>query len=340
MQDFSVLVCQVYHHPDKGDVLLDFLVRAGFLMTVDDCREFVHPLVAQFFAAEYITQYEVHWVSSDPRYHQLMRWAAVILAGRRDDPRNQQFFDDLRGHVRQTKVEWVYATFNYIDYLIEFRSFETPAVSEFRNCVIHTLKGATETDSNRLRWVIWAKAQQLGEDVGLANFNTPPEAFMPSASLAAIRVSTDLTTLFNSLGMPLIGSQEEWLQSGKGVRALLAKFQQAQPAELKMQLAAWLQVANLAVRVKINPNPEVWFDTPFLTALEVIAQITMDQELDDFTRALARGILAKENFILQLASVWPMYNSLLFTLELSIGQRRRFNGKEDKWELVPFSIKL
>src|SRR6185436_2012718 len=161
-----------------------------------------------------------------------------------------------------------------------------------------------------------------------------------SASLAAIRVSTDLRTLLNSLGMPLTGNQEQWLQSGKGVRALLAKFQQAQPAELKMQLAAWLQVANLAVRVEINPNPEVWFDTPFLTALEVIAQIAIDQELDDFTRALARGILAKEEFILKLASLWPKYNSLLYTLELSIGQRRRFDGKSDKWELVPYSMKL
>jgi hypothetical protein len=107
-----------------------------------------------------------------------------------------------------------------------------------------------------------------------------------------------------------------------------------------MQLAAWLQVANLSVRVEINPNPEVWFDTPFLTALEVIAQIAMNQELNDFTRALARGILAKEEFILQLAPLGPRYSSLLYTLELSIGQRRRFNWKRDKWELVPYSMKL
>ena len=163
---------------------------------------------------------------------------------------------------------------------------------------------------------------------------------MPSASLAAIRAYTDLMTLLNSLGMSLIGSQEEWLQSGKGVRALLTKFQQAQSAELKMQLAAWLQVANLSVQVGLHPNPEVWFDMPFLTALEVIAQIAMDQELDDFTRALARGILAKDEFILQLASLGSRDASVLYTLELSIGQRRRFNWKKDKWELVPYSRQL
>jgi|GEM_PF-2731591 len=326
---------------DKGDVLLDFLVRAGFLVTVDDCREFVHPLVAQFFAAEYITQYGVQWVSLDPGYRRIMRWAATILAQRRDDPRSLEFFNQLKGLTRRTEIDAVHATFDYVDYLIEFRGFETPAVRKFRDCVIRVLKDAARIDSNRLRWLIWLKAKQLGEDVGLDDFSAPPETFIAHNSLVTIRASTNLSTLLNGLGTSIKGSPEEWLQSDKVVRALLAEFRKAQSDELKWQYAAWLQAADLSVQVGIKPNAWLYTPfTPFLTALEAIAQMAMDQKLNDFTRTLARGILTTEEFIIRLSLLGPDYFALIYTLELALGKRRWFNWKESKWELVPYSMKL
>jgi hypothetical protein len=318
--------------PDRertGDLLMDFLEQARILKLADNYWEFANPNLVDFFGARFVADYGHHWASLRPRHRRLMQWTAALLARRGDDQRTQSFISDLMAALCQmSPLSWL----DVVDIVAEFQGFETLAISEIKTLLAKPLGELARVKSDILHSMLFQRCEQLGIDVGLADSDWNPETVIPLVEMEKAAVT--LSSLLVSLGLPLpAGSESAWLEDRKVLRALLDQLL-APDSELKIACAAWLQRSTLSPIVEVTvPLDSLWKSRAY-SALEAVAQIALDPQHDEFTRTLARSILACDEAILRLWELGETYQPLAYTLLLLLDKRLQFNSVSRRWQIV------
>jgi hypothetical protein len=316
----------------SGDWLLDALADAGLLRRDENWWAFVEPALAEQLAAEYAAEYGVRWVSLHPRHHTLMKAAATILARRADDGRNAQFCQYLgRALGAWSPVSLLDAA----DILAPFRDAPTPATARFGLWLVERLRELTPIPSGWLQAHLWQVGQGLGAELGLPVATQTREMVLPAATLTAERQATDLPRLLDDLGLPArLAERANWFDDRRAIRALLECIHDGLDATAKRRAAAWLWLAQLEVSLEWVVYPSRPWKAHRATALEALAELTLDPAADEITRALARSVLARDECLLALAACDRDYCALLFTLQLALDKRLFIGPPAGAWQVA------
>ena len=101
---------------------------------------------------------------------------------------------------------------------------------------------------------------------------------------------------------------------------------------IRHHCAAWLRRSSLSKVTEIQ-IPSQPLKSRLLTALEVLAEIANDPAEDAFVRVLAKSVLAKDEFVLQLWKSRTEYAPLVYELLLAMKKRlfstKASPGKQD-----------
>ncbi len=312
-----------------SDVMIDFLERAGVLKHMDDRWEFAHPNLVDFFGAEFVGDYGQHWVSLRPHYRRVMQWAAAILARRGDEQRTRAFISDLMVALHHmSPLSWL----EVADVMAEFQGFETAATSEIEASLAKSLQELAGVESNILRSMLLEKGRQLGMDVGLAESDWNPETLIPLVEME--KAAVNLPSLLTSLGLSFpVGNESAWIEDRKVLHALLDQLL-ASDSQLKIACAAWLRRSTLSPVIEVAVSLDSPWKSRAYSALESVAQIALTSQHDDFTRALARSILTRDEVILRLWELGEAYQPLVYTLLLLLGKRLQFNSASQRWQIA------
>jgi hypothetical protein len=313
----------------SGDHVLDHLAHSRVLRREGDQWGFAHPALELYFAAEHLADYREHWVSLQPRHRRLMWWTAAVLARRADDPRNDRFCQDLGRALRGWSPV---ALLDVADILAQFRHFHTPATLRFQDWLGTQLKELAEVTSDWLKCRLCQCSQEVGIDLGLPAPDWPIEPMVPPATLEAKRLATDVPEFLSQLGLsPSLASRLDWYEDRHAQQALLNCLTCGSELTCRLTAAAWLRHARLEAHLDlVFDRPRIW-NPHRATALEVVAEMALNRQLDEQVRAMARSILATDAHLLGLAASDRIDRGLLYTLELMLHERLFFNQAQGAW---------
>jgi len=317
----------------SSDPVLDQLAHFGVLRREGDRWGFAHPAVELFFAAEHLASDQEHWVSLQPGHRRLMRWTAAVLARRADDRRNDRFCQDLgralRGWSPVVLVDAAHV-------LAQFRYSHTPATLRFQEWLGTQLKELAEVPSGWLRCRLCQCSQELGIELGGLAPERPPEPMVPPATLEAKRLATDVPEFLSQLGLPrTLATRADWYEDRRVQRALLNCIQDGSDQTDQLTAAAWLRQSRLQTYVDLVIGGSRIWNAHRATALEFVAGVATNRELDEQARALARSVLATDAHLLGLAASDCRDRALLYTLELILDERLFFNQPQGAWLIYP-----
>jgi hypothetical protein len=147
----------------------------------------------------------------------------------------------------------------------------------------------------------------------------------------------DLPELLRQLGMkPPKGREDQWLDDRGVLNALIEELRTHRDPIIRHQCAAWLRRSTLdkITEIQIPSQP---LRSRMLSALEVLAGIASDPAELALVRALAKSVLAKDEFVLHL---WksrtehvPLVYELLLALDKRLLSTKASPGKQD-WYVV------
>lgn len=310
--------------------LLELLLGAGLLRQDDGCIDFVHASVPQLMAAERICEHDVHWVSLHPRYAQVMRWAATILARRGEDSRTAEFFIDLERAVGAVSpLGWL----DIADCLVIFGDRHWPGAVRVLPILMGCMEELVHPACVRLQRAIGNRAGRLAISLNLTPDCTEPDELISSESFAAIRQSASLAHLVPEDGRY---SAHDVVRptSMRAVCTLLDGLQEAPSNLVRTQRAAWLQIADLSACVAVAPFAVIRGRTPLRTGLEELALIALNTSMPRVTRQLAQSVLANDERLTQLWQLGLDYAPLVCELELATGTRLWWDPGKQCWIVV------
>ncbi len=317
---------------NEGDEPLELLLRAAVLRQGDGRLEFVHPNACILAAAEYVCEYDSHWVSLHPRYRRVMRWAAAILARRRDERRTGRFCDDLRQAASlMSPVAWLAIA----DWLAEFGQDRSPAVAALTAECLAILQPLAHSDFGRLRRACQAALERLGGAPSVVSPSGLIEAALSAEAFGAARAGIDLDTLTGRPGPRRAAHRGERLQSGRVIGALIQGLISAESPMTKLQCAAWLYAADLSVPVAVDLSFPTVLVNPLRSAWAEIARLATSRDHDELTRTLALSLLAQDTAVLALWDLPGDDLALPCELELTLGKRVRFNRFTRQMAFLP-----
>ena len=119
---------------------------------------------------------------------------------------------------------------------------------------------------------------------------------------------------------PPKGREDQWLDNRVVLNALIEELRTHRDPIIRHQCAAWLRRSSLSKVTEIQ-IPSQPLKSRLLTALEVLAEIANDPAEDTFARVLAKSVLAKDEFVLQLWKSRAEYTPLVYELLLAMDKR-------------------
>jgi hypothetical protein len=131
---------------------------------------------------------------------------------------------------------------------------------------------------------------------------------------------------------PPKGREDQWLDNRSVLNALIEALRTQRDPIIRYQCAGWLRRSALSkvTELQIPSRP---LKSRLLTALEVLAGIASDPAEHTYVRLLAKSILAKDEFVLQLGQSRTEYIPLVFELLLAMDRRlfatKASPGKQD-----------
>lgn len=311
-----------------AQTLVDLCVRAGLLSPTQGRWEFTQPGLACFLAAEYLAESDLYGIPSGPRYRQLLTWTAALLARRGHEDRIHEFFRQVE---RSIASETGLFALDLADLLAEFTGLQSATVSQMRAKVTEAFKQLAELEPNRLRLAIKERANRLGVDVGLANFEGEPEQIVSPESIDQYR--RDLPDVLQDLNIPKPGGREEdWLTDSGVVFALIEHLREDRLVNAQVYAAYWLQRAPLW-KIEMTQGRGL-LRIERRSAAEEVARIALDPHLDEFRRALSRGVLATSESLSRLLERGEAYEALVYTILLALDKRLVFREHLHAWKFV------
>ena len=309
----------------EGRILLDLCLRAGLLMRAGAAWQFTSPAIERFFAAEYAARGT--WTSLWPRQRTLMAWTAALLGRYGSSHQQERFFAQLKSALeRVTDLSALEA----LDIFGEVSS-DLPAALIFRDETLRRFKDLAKVESEAVRYAVQLRAERHGLKVGLSRKIEPPPDLIPGQVLDSY--ARDLPELLRQLGMkPPKGHEDQWLENRVVLNALLEELRTHRDPIIRHQCAAWLGRSSLSKVTEIQ-IPSQPLKSRLLTALEVLAGIASDPAEDTFARVLAKSVLAKDEFVLQLwksrTEYIPLVYELLLAMEKRLFSTQAAPGKQD-----------
>ncbi len=311
----------------EGRTLLDLCVRAGLLVRVGPSWQFTRPTSERFFAAEYAVRET--WTSLWPRQRTLMAWTTALLLRQGSPHQQERFFAQLKLALeRVTDLSALEA----VDILAEAGlGTDLPAATIFKEEVLRRFKDLALVESEAVRYAVQLRAKRLGLKVGLSREVEPPPALIPGEALD--RVADDLSELLRQLGLkPLKGDAAQWLEDRSVLNALIEGLRIRRDPIIRHHCAAWLRRSSLSKVTEIQ-IPSQPLKSRLLTALEVLAEIAGDPAEHPLVQMLAKSVLAKDEFVLQLWKSRTDYTPLVYELLLAMDKRlfstKAAPGKQD-----------
>ena len=313
-------VNRVFHDPalqlrdqTEGRALLDFCVRAGLLARVGTLWLFTNPAFELFFTAEYAMRET--WTSLWPSQRTLMAWTTALLVRQGSSHQQERFFAQLKlAMERVTDLSALEA----MDILGE-AGMDLPTVTILKDEALRRFKDLAQVESDTVRYAVQLRAERLGLKVGLSRKVEPSPDLIPGQMLDDY--ARDLPELLLQLDMkPPKGREEQWLENRVVLNALIEELRTQRDPIIRHQCAAWLRRSSLSkvTEIQIPSRP---LKSRLLTALEVLAVIANDPTEDTFARVLAKSVLAKDEFVLQLWKSRTEYIPLVYELLLAMDKR-------------------
>ena len=148
----------------------------------------------------------------------------------------------------------------------------------------------------------------------------------------------DLSGLLREINVqPPKGGEHDWLENRVVMNELVRTLAETRALDLKTLCAAWLQQSSLSKVISLFiDRPAIW-RTRARPALEVVAEIARDADTDTQTAFLARSVLCKNDFIVQLWQRGDEYRALVFDLLLAQNKRlvtATVSPNERKWQVI------
>ncbi len=308
-----------------GRTLLDFCARAGLLVRVGPSWRFTSPAFERFFAAEYAVRET--WTSLWPRQRTLMAWTTALLVHHGSSRQQERFFAQLKlAMERVTDL----SALDAMDILGE-AGIDLPIATIFKDETMRRFKDLAKVESDAVRYAVQLRAERLGLKVGLSRKYELPADLIPSNVLDDY--AGDLSELLRHLSTkPPKGREDQWLENRGVLNALIEGLRTQRDPIIRHQCAAGLRRSSLAkvTEIQIPSRP---LKSRLLTALEVLAEIASDPAEDTLVRVLAKSVLAKDEFVLQLWKSRTEYIPLVYELLLAMDKRlfatKASPGKQD-----------
>ena len=309
----------------EGRILLDLCLRAGLLMRAGEAWQFTSPAIERFFAAEYAARET--WTSLWPRQRTLMAWTAALLVRYGSSYQQERFFAQLKSALERVAD---LSALEALDILGEVSS-DLPAALIFRDETLRRFKDLAKVESDAVQYAVQLRAERLGLKVGSSRKVEPPPDLISGQVLDIY--ARDLPELLRQLGMkPPKGREDQWLENRVVLNALIEGLRTQRDPIIRHQCAAWLHRSALAKFTEIQ-IPSQPLRSRLLTALEVLAEIASDPAEHSSVRVLAKSVLAKDEFVLQLWKSRIEYIPLVYELLLAMDKRlfstQAAPGKQD-----------
>jgi hypothetical protein len=309
----------------EGHALLDFCVRAGLLVRVGPAWKFTSPAIERFFATEYAARET--WASLWPSQRTLMAWTTALLVRHETSGQQERFFAQLKlAMERVTDLSALEA----IDILGE-AGIDLPAAAIFKEGAVRRFKDLAQVESDAVRYAVQLRAERFGLKVGLSRKVEPPPDLIPGPVLDDY--ARDLPELLRQLDMkPPRGREAQWLENRVVLNALIEELRTQRDPIIRHQCAAWLRRSSLSkvTEIQIPSRP---LKSRMLTALEVLAGIASDPAEQTLAQLLAKSVLAKDEFVLQLwksrAEYIPLVYELLLPMDRRLFSTKASPGKQD-----------
>jgi uncharacterized protein (UPF0147 family) len=206
-----------------------------------------------------------------------------------------------------------------------------PAALNFKDETLRRFKELAKVESEAVQYAVQIRAERHGLMVGLSRRAEPPPALIPGPVLD--NDAQDLPELLRRLDTkPPKGREDQWLENRGVLNALIEGLRTQRDPIVHRQCAAWLRRSALDKITEIQiPNQPL--KTRLLTAFEVLAAIASDPAEHTYARLLAKSILAKDEFVLQL---WrsrtehvPLVYELLLAMDKRLFSTKASPGKQD-----------
>jgi hypothetical protein len=297
----------------EGLILLDYCARAGLLAHVGPSWQFTSPTIERFFAAEYAVRET--WTSLWPRQRRLMTWTTALLVRHGSSRQQKRFFTQLKLAMERVTDLSALEAMN----ILGEAGIDLPAAAIFKEAALRRFKDLAQVESDAVRYAVQLRAQRLGLKVGLSRKVEPPPDLIPG--LVLDNYARDLPELLRQLDMkPPKGREDQWLENRGVLSVLIEELRTQRDPIIHHQCAAWLRRSSLAKVTEIQ-IPSQPLKSRLLTALEVLAEIANDPVENAFVRVLAKSVLAKDEFVLQLWKSRTEYAPLVYELLLAMDKR-------------------
>ena len=114
------------------------------------------------------------------------------------------------------------------------------------------------------------------------------------------------------------GHENEWLENQGVLNSLIEALRTERDHLIRYQCAGWLRHSTLSKPLEIRiPSLKV----RALSALDVLAEMAISPSEDTLVRILAKSVLAKDEFVLQLWKSRTEYIPLVYELLLAVDKR-------------------
>jgi hypothetical protein len=256
-----------------------------------------------------------------------MAWTAALLVRQGSGGQQERFFAQLKLAMdRVTDLSALEA----MDILGE-AGMDLPTARILKDEALRRFKDLAQVESDAVRYAVQLRAERLGLKVGLSRQIEPPPTLIPGQVLDSY--ARDLPELLHQLDMlPPKGDEDQWLDNRVVLNALIEELQTQSDPIIRHKCAAWLRRSSLSkvTEIQIPSRP---LKSRLLTALEVLAGIASDPTEHTPVRVLAKSVLAKDEFVLQLwksrAEYIPLVYELLLAMDKRLFATKASPGKQD-----------
>jgi hypothetical protein len=305
-----------FEQDDTGWQIIDAGMRSGILTRAGDQWAFTDVIIEKFLAAEYAFV-DTALTSLHPAQRDMMLWVSALLARRGSERQKDRFFKQLQIALdRASPLSYLDAA----DMAIEIQNAETPVPPEFFDKLRHALSDLAKVESNQVHSEVARRAARLGIDLSVSNLQ--PSSFEVIRPSELRQWADDLPGLLQILDLRSPkGDERQWLEDRRVMNVLVQTLSGANPLDLKRRCAAWLQQSSLSKVITLQVHTKAPWRSRALPALEVLAQLAKAADTDASTALVARSVLCKDEFMVQLWQKGEEHAALVYDLLLVLDKR-------------------